>query len=205
MTWKWERGWWLYPSHSVCFPFTEPGLCMNTGLFSSAHTERKVSGPWGDILWIWQKMYAQMYWVRISDYTFNTYSIKQLWTTDTLRITCSQLEINADLFHCFNHIKPYFWSRVKHIYWLRSVYLNYFFYILTITAHLLQVFSIPSLTKSAGCRRARNRHCSETSILSTFSTKIQTPLFALPHLNEPPTCLFLSSHPCTVRSALDQK
>ncbi len=22
---------WLSPSHSVCFPFTEPGLCMNTG------------------------------------------------------------------------------------------------------------------------------------------------------------------------------
>ncbi len=22
-------GWWLYPSRSVCFPFTESGLCMN--------------------------------------------------------------------------------------------------------------------------------------------------------------------------------
>ncbi len=33
-----EMGWWLYPSHSDCFPFTEPGLCMNTGLCFSAHT-----------------------------------------------------------------------------------------------------------------------------------------------------------------------
>ncbi len=27
-----DLGWWLYPSHSVCFLFTEPGLCMNTRL-----------------------------------------------------------------------------------------------------------------------------------------------------------------------------
>ncbi len=39
----------LYPSRSVCFSFTEPGLCMNTGT-----------------LWIWQKVF----WIRIVDYTF---------------------------------------------------------------------------------------------------------------------------------------
>ncbi len=49
--------WWLYPSHSVCFLFTEPGLCVNTGLFFSAHTEQKASGPRGDILRIWQKVF----------------------------------------------------------------------------------------------------------------------------------------------------
>ncbi len=32
---------WLGPSHSVCFLFTEPGLCVNTGLFfSSTPTQR---------------------------------------------------------------------------------------------------------------------------------------------------------------------
>ncbi len=47
--------------HSVCFPLTEPGLCMNT-----AHTERTAGRPWGDIFWIWQNVY----WIRIADYTF---------------------------------------------------------------------------------------------------------------------------------------
>lgn len=39
----------------------------------------------------------------------------------------------------------------------------------------------------------RNRHSSETSILSAkskthFPPKISAALFALPHMNEPPTC-----------------
>ncbi len=35
--------WWLYLRHSVCFPFTEPGLCLNTGLFRvfSAHIQNR--------------------------------------------------------------------------------------------------------------------------------------------------------------------
>ncbi len=61
-----DLGWWLYLRHSVCFLFTEPGLCMNTGLFLNAHTEWKASGPWGEILWIWQKMF----WIRIVGCTF---------------------------------------------------------------------------------------------------------------------------------------
>ncbi len=48
-------GWWLY---SICFPFTEPGLCMNTGLFFSTHTERTASRSWGDILWIWTSQHS---------------------------------------------------------------------------------------------------------------------------------------------------
>ncbi len=39
-----DLGWWLY----------------------TRHTEWKASGPWGDILWIWQKVY----WIIIVDYTF---------------------------------------------------------------------------------------------------------------------------------------
>ncbi len=30
-----RTGWWLSPSHSVCFLFAQPGLCMNTRLFSA--------------------------------------------------------------------------------------------------------------------------------------------------------------------------
>ncbi len=40
-----DLGCWLYPSHSVCFPFTEPELCLNTRLFFSAHTQNgKLAG-----------------------------------------------------------------------------------------------------------------------------------------------------------------
>ncbi len=34
-----DLGWWLYLRHSVCFLFTEPGLCMNNRLFFSVHTQ----------------------------------------------------------------------------------------------------------------------------------------------------------------------
>ncbi len=41
--------------------------CVGTpGCFFSAHTELKASGPWGDILWVWQKVF----WIIIVDYTF---------------------------------------------------------------------------------------------------------------------------------------
>ncbi len=43
------------------------GCVWTPDCFFSAHTERKASGPWGDILWIWQKVY----WIRIVDYTFS--------------------------------------------------------------------------------------------------------------------------------------
>ncbi len=39
-----RMGWWLGPSLLVCFPFTEPGLSMNT-----TRTERTASGQQGDI------------------------------------------------------------------------------------------------------------------------------------------------------------
>ncbi len=32
---------WLHPRHSVCFPFTESELWMNTGLFFSAYTQNR--------------------------------------------------------------------------------------------------------------------------------------------------------------------
>ncbi len=44
------------------------GCVWTSDCFFSAHTERKASGPWGDILWIWQKVF----WIIIEDYTFNT-------------------------------------------------------------------------------------------------------------------------------------
>ncbi len=63
-----DLGWWLYPSHSVCFPFTEPGLCVNTGLFLfSSHTEWKASERRGYILWISQKVF----WIIIVENIFN--------------------------------------------------------------------------------------------------------------------------------------
>ncbi len=40
---------------------------MNTGPFFSAHTELTASRLWGDIWWIWQKVY----WIRSVDCTFN--------------------------------------------------------------------------------------------------------------------------------------
>ncbi len=58
-----ELGCRLYPSHSVCFLFTEPGT---PDCFFSVQTERKASGAWGDILWISQKLF----WIRIVDHTF---------------------------------------------------------------------------------------------------------------------------------------
>ncbi len=71
-----DLGWWLYPSHSFCFSFTEPGLCMNTRLFfQRAHTEWKASRLQGDILWIRQKVY----WIRIIDCTFK---MKQEWPSN---------------------------------------------------------------------------------------------------------------------------
>ncbi len=42
------------------------GCVWTPDCFFSAHTERKASGPRGDILWIW----PQVYWIRIADYTF---------------------------------------------------------------------------------------------------------------------------------------
>ncbi len=42
------------------------GCVWTPDFFFSAHTRRIASGPWGDILWIWQKVY----WLRIIDYTF---------------------------------------------------------------------------------------------------------------------------------------
>ena len=56
----------LIPSHFFCFPLTELVLCMNTGSFFNAHTEWTASRLWGDICWIWQKVY----WIRIADFTF---------------------------------------------------------------------------------------------------------------------------------------
>ncbi len=42
------------------------GCVWTLDFFFSAHTGRKASGPWGDILWIWQKAF----WIIIVDYTF---------------------------------------------------------------------------------------------------------------------------------------
>ncbi len=44
----------------IKLPLTGP----NSRLFLSAHTKRTGSGPWREILWIWQK------WIRIADGTF---------------------------------------------------------------------------------------------------------------------------------------
>ncbi len=52
--------------------------------FFSAHTEQKVSGPWGDILWIWQKVYC----IRVVDYTFNCVCLIHLLELD------EQIDIN---------------------------------------------------------------------------------------------------------------
>ena len=57
----------LSPSHYVCFPFTEPGLCINTQVFLNASTEQTgVGGLWGAICWILQKMCG----IRIANCTF---------------------------------------------------------------------------------------------------------------------------------------
>ncbi len=50
--------WRLYPRSQGCV--------WTQDCFFSAHTELQASGPWGDILWIWQNMH----WLRIIDYTF---------------------------------------------------------------------------------------------------------------------------------------
>ncbi len=62
-----DLGWWLYLSRSVCFLFTEPGLCMNTFLFS-AHTQNgKLAGREG----IFSEFDQKVFWIIIIDYTSN--------------------------------------------------------------------------------------------------------------------------------------
>ncbi len=61
-----DLGWWLNPSHSVCFPFTEPGLCMNSGLFFQCTQNGKLA----DREEIFSKFEAKVYWIRIVDYIF---------------------------------------------------------------------------------------------------------------------------------------
>ncbi len=57
----------LGPSRSVCFPFTEPGPCMNTRLFFSTHTQ---NGQLADREEIFAEFDKKVYWIRIGDYTF---------------------------------------------------------------------------------------------------------------------------------------
>ena len=59
--------------HSVCFQFTEPKLRRSTSIFffsaTQTHTHKQTaSRPWGDLHWIWQKVY----WIRITYSTFNS-------------------------------------------------------------------------------------------------------------------------------------
>ena len=45
---------WLSPK-LLCFPFTEPAMCMNTRfIFKHTHTSA-ASRIWGDVHWIWKK------------------------------------------------------------------------------------------------------------------------------------------------------
>ncbi len=91
-----------------------------------------------------------------------------------------------------------------HLLRLESVHLH-FKHDCFISVHLLQIFTFVMLSTAAKWQLsdvARSRRGSETSILPTTS---KTTRFLLPHLNEPPTCMRLSSHLCTVRSALAAK
>lgn len=45
------------------------GCVWTTDFFFSAHTEQSVSGLWGEIHWIWQKVY----WIIIADSSLNSY------------------------------------------------------------------------------------------------------------------------------------
>ncbi len=81
---------------------------------------------------------------------------------------------------------------------VQSVYLN------VISVLLLWVFSLLLLIKSPDWQQshvAPETDCSQHK--DPFSTKIPTALFALPHLNKHPSCLFLSSTcaPCALRWA----
>lgn len=84
---------WLRATWFVS-PFREPGLCTNFS-FSSAHTDRTVSAPWGNNCLIWQK---DVYWIRITHPTFldNLFkSSKRLWLCvfffRVKRFTCGPL------------------------------------------------------------------------------------------------------------------
>ena len=76
---------WLSLNHYVYFPFTEPGLCMNTRVFLTTNTERTAKESWGAIRQKWQKVYG----IRIVDCTFNTLNINSISNNSMWRSSCS--------------------------------------------------------------------------------------------------------------------
>ena len=98
------------PSHYVCFPFTEPGLCMDTWMWT-----RTARGPWGAIRWSSQEVYM----IRITDCTFN--AVKVYSSTLQGLCVCSPIiywqnvSLLTVVFHHLTWKRPMLWfSSVLH-------------------------------------------------------------------------------------------
>ncbi len=79
---------WLSLSHSVCFPFTGPGLCMNIELYFSSHKERTARGPWRDIL---ELQTTPLIHATMSTKPFNPSSLCLISGTHTIHQLCYKI------------------------------------------------------------------------------------------------------------------
>ncbi len=92
-TWEWEQGGGSVRATLFVSHLQNQGCVWTPDCFFSAHTEQKASRPWGDILWIWQKVY----WIRFIDYAFQQSTVQKYFIMNDKEqhqiLTCEKLKL----------------------------------------------------------------------------------------------------------------